>query len=118
MDTFTATADPNLPQPVGLAKKPSSHFRLIFLILLIAILFSAAATTYILMSKTATPPTTIVETVAPNPFDEPLSENPLQDDTIQTASAEGMFEENASDNFFDQFGDGATASSNVNQNPF
>lgn len=117
MDTFTATVDPNQPQSAGMVKKPNPHFRLIFLLLLIAVLLSAGATTYILISRT-TAPVPVVETVEPNPFDETLSENPLEEDANQTASAGGIFVETATDNFFDQFGDNTATSSDSYENPF
>lgn len=117
MDTFTATIDPTQPQPqMQMDKKPIRKFRLLFLFLLLAVLASASATTYILLSKVNQPPVEIVKTIEPNPFDDETAENPL-DDTTQTASAEGLFSETETTNFFDQFGDDS-ASPSTTGNPF
>lgn len=108
------------------SQKPSSSFRIIFMVLLLGVLVSAAATTYILVTgkkPNLVPTSPSLQTSLENPFaSETESSNPFAD-TTSTEDTSNPFAgtETASTNPFDQFEAGSSATSpNASgyENPF
>ena len=115
MDTLAA--NPVTP----ITPTPNSHknFRLVFFLLLLAVLAAATATTYILVGSKNTqelPDNSVSES---NPFDSLSSySNPFASDT--QSSVNNPFEDTGSTNPFDQFVSQAqpAQTNDTYQNPF
>lgn len=133
MDAFTVSVNKSIPTPpvanqTPIASQPKSSFRIIFLLLLLAILASAIATTYILMTgntpKIASDNIT-AQTATENPFaDEAQTtkSNPFTDfETLEKENLNeaALFEEETSENFFAQFETQETSTGSTEyENPF
>lgn len=124
MDSFTANVvtpgEMQMPQP----QNPKKSFRVVFMLLLLAVLASAVATAFILISgqkpQIAANPSP-VPTKEENPFvTEPAQTNPFSETAEVESVAANPFSDDTSDNPFDQFDTLATSSSDTEtyQNPF
>ncbi len=113
--------NPSAPQPVPTPQiKPHTGFRLIFLLLLLAVLISAGATTYILISSKNSQVPATQPTAEENPFDSvSVYTNPFTDETTVTTVNPFAETSTSSANPFDQFADQAnTTQTDTYQNPF
>ena len=87
------------------ASKPHSSFRLIFFVLLIAVLLSAAASSYILMNWNVENPESQVttQTEEENPLVIDTSTNPFEDEIVSDVETETPFVTGTSTNPFAAF---------------
>ncbi len=118
-----SVGDPQSSTPAA-TPKPKSSFRLIFLVLLLAILASAGATAYILFGNKPpqlipTSTTPLPQTQAENPFQGQQADNPFVDETAMSANdTNNPFAQANPDNTFAQFDTGSSPSATAVPNPF
>lgn len=118
METVTVNEGQPATAATPQAPKTNHHFRVVFFILLLAVLASAVASTYLLIGLSA--PAKIAETPVENPFDTIATySNPFNEDSSAAAVA-NPFDESleTSANPFNQFADETVTQSDSYQNPF